>query len=290
MLAARPRTPAPSSSSRRRARKTAPSQRCRRRTEKSKLPFYGAVGGHLVNAAQRTYQIDKSVLEKPMLTEAEQKSWIVPGLRAGYYLCFFGMHVLTPAVQEILAESLAGGAQARKLNQLSPGAGEAGIEGAIPCGGYSQDEGMTSASFGLLTSQLRPRPGAGSPGRRAGGGPGRATASRGAALGGGRTRAERARPALLAARCVDAAGCRGGSAALARPGVPGAHEGRRGAHAGDPQRGLRARLPRQGGHAGPARRTRPPAGDGRRPARPRCAARTPLQRRTMERCGAWRRS
>ena len=27
----------------------------------------------------------------------------MPGLRAGYYLCFFGMHVLTPRVMDALA-------------------------------------------------------------------------------------------------------------------------------------------------------------------------------------------
>ena len=27
---------------------------------------------------------------------------MVPGIRAGYYLCFFGIHVLTPAVMELL--------------------------------------------------------------------------------------------------------------------------------------------------------------------------------------------
>lgn len=74
-------------------------------THESKLPYYGAVGGKLVNAAQRLYQVD-TVLEKPTPTEAEQKI-DVPGLRAGYYLCFFGMHVLTPGVQQILGELLA---------------------------------------------------------------------------------------------------------------------------------------------------------------------------------------
>src|SRR6185369_16142493 len=43
------------------------------------------------------------VLEKPTTTEAEQRL-IVPGLRAGHYLCFFGMHVLTPTVMELLTE------------------------------------------------------------------------------------------------------------------------------------------------------------------------------------------
>ncbi len=74
-------------------------------THESKLPYYGAVGGRLVSAAPNLYQIE-AVLEKPTPTEAEQKL-DVPGLRAGYYLCFFGMHVLTPAVQALLGEQLA---------------------------------------------------------------------------------------------------------------------------------------------------------------------------------------
>jgi UTP--glucose-1-phosphate uridylyltransferase len=32
---------------------------------------------------------------------------MVPGLRAGHYLCFFGMHVLTSTVMDILAERVA---------------------------------------------------------------------------------------------------------------------------------------------------------------------------------------
>jgi UTP--glucose-1-phosphate uridylyltransferase len=77
-------------------------------THESQLPYYGAVGGRLVDAARRLYQVD-TVLEKPTPTEAEQKI-DVPGLRAGYYLCFFGMHVLTPAVQRVLGELFVGGA------------------------------------------------------------------------------------------------------------------------------------------------------------------------------------
>jgi UTP--glucose-1-phosphate uridylyltransferase len=71
-------------------------------THESKLPYYGTVGGRLVPGRQRLYQIEK-VIEKPTPTEAEQKL-IVPGLRAGNYLCFFGMHVLTPTVMQILSE------------------------------------------------------------------------------------------------------------------------------------------------------------------------------------------
>lgn len=70
-------------------------------THESKLPFYGTVGGHLVAGRPGLYEVSH-VVEKPTPTEAEQ-SLIVPGLRAGHYLCFFGMHVLTPAVMELLA-------------------------------------------------------------------------------------------------------------------------------------------------------------------------------------------
>jgi UTP--glucose-1-phosphate uridylyltransferase len=73
-------------------------------THESKLPYYGAVGGHLLAARKGVYEISE-VREKPTPTEAEQRL-IVPGLRAGHYLCFFGMHVLTPAVMELLAEEI----------------------------------------------------------------------------------------------------------------------------------------------------------------------------------------
>ena len=83
-------------------------------THESKLPYYGTIGGRLVAGRQRLYQIEQ-VIEKPTPTEAEQKL-IVPGLRAGHYLCFFGMHVFTPGVMPLLAELVAeagekGGAQ-----------------------------------------------------------------------------------------------------------------------------------------------------------------------------------
>lgn len=78
-------------------------------THEGKLPYYGAVGGHLLAARQGLYEVSQ-VLEKPTPTEAEQKL-IVPGLRAGHYLCFFGMHVLTPAVMQLLEEQINHGGQ-----------------------------------------------------------------------------------------------------------------------------------------------------------------------------------
>ncbi len=69
-------------------------------TRENMLPYFGTVGGRLVPQRKGLYEID-TVVEKPTPTQAEQEL-IVPGLRAGHYLCFFGMHVLTPAIYPIL--------------------------------------------------------------------------------------------------------------------------------------------------------------------------------------------
>ena len=71
-------------------------------TRESLLPRFGTVSGRRVAGRSGAYRID-TVIEKPTPTEAEQRL-MVPGIRAGYYLCFFGIHVFTPAVMEILAK------------------------------------------------------------------------------------------------------------------------------------------------------------------------------------------
>ncbi len=71
-------------------------------TRETLIGYYGTVGGRRVAQRKDLYEVER-VIEKPTPTEAEQ-SLIIPGLRAGYYLCFLGMHVLTPAVMDILKE------------------------------------------------------------------------------------------------------------------------------------------------------------------------------------------
>jgi UTP--glucose-1-phosphate uridylyltransferase len=71
-------------------------------TRESLLPRFGTVAGRRVTGRSDLYRVD-TVIEKPTPTEAEQRL-MVPGMRAGFYLCFFGIHVLTPAVMEILAK------------------------------------------------------------------------------------------------------------------------------------------------------------------------------------------
>src|SRR5262249_60047755 len=86
-------------------------------TRETMLPYYGAVGGRRVARRTDLYEVE-TVIEKPTPTEAEQ-SLIVPGLRAGHYLCFFGIHVFTPAVLDLLAAAIEHG-PADATVQLSP--------------------------------------------------------------------------------------------------------------------------------------------------------------------------
>ncbi len=120
-------------------------------THESKLPYYGAVGGQLVAGRKGLYHISQ-VIEKPTPTEAEQKL-IVPGLRAGHYLCFFGMHVLTPAVMEVLGEDVAAAGPNGGVH-LSPALARLAVrERYLACElqGRRFDSGV---KYGLLTAQL----------------------------------------------------------------------------------------------------------------------------------------
>ena len=120
-------------------------------TRESMLPYYGAVGGQRLPQRRQLYEIEH-VLEKPTPTEAEQQL-IVPGLRAGHYLCFFGMHVLTPAVMQLLGETIAGG-EASGPVQLSPALAELAKRErylALEIAGHRYNIGV---KYGLLTAQL----------------------------------------------------------------------------------------------------------------------------------------
>ena len=74
-------------------------------TRESLLANFGAVSGRRVAGRSDLYRVD-TVIEKPTPTEAERRL-MVPGIRAGHYLCFFGIHVLTPAVMEFLGRGAA---------------------------------------------------------------------------------------------------------------------------------------------------------------------------------------
>jgi UTP--glucose-1-phosphate uridylyltransferase len=79
-------------------------------TRESMLQYYGVLGGSPVPGKQGLYQVER-LLEKPTPTKAEH-CLVVPGLRMGHYLCLFGMHVLTPAVMELLGRTIGEGRSA----------------------------------------------------------------------------------------------------------------------------------------------------------------------------------
>ncbi|MEY2881909.1 MAG: hypothetical protein RLZZ15_4289 [Verrucomicrobiota bacterium] len=119
-------------------------------TRESQLTSYGAIGGRLVGGDRPLYHID-TVLEKPTPTVAEQQL-IVPGLRAGFYLCFFGLHVLGPEIFSLLDEQRAA-APDRPLG-LSPALHALAARRrylALSIAGRRYDIG---APYGLLLAQL----------------------------------------------------------------------------------------------------------------------------------------
>ena len=74
-------------------------------TRETQLKHYGTIGGHRLPGKSGLYKVER-VVEKPTPTEAEQWPLNVSGLRAGHYLCFFGMHVLTPMFMELLGRRM----------------------------------------------------------------------------------------------------------------------------------------------------------------------------------------
>jgi UTP--glucose-1-phosphate uridylyltransferase len=119
-------------------------------THESLLTAYGTVGGKLVGGDRPLYQIE-AIIEKPTPTLAEQQL-IVPGLRAGFYLCFFGLHVFDAGLFELL-EAQRAAAPDRNLG-LSPALHAMAARRrylALTVAGRRYDIG---SRYGLLLAQL----------------------------------------------------------------------------------------------------------------------------------------
>lgn len=83
-------------------------------TREHLISQYGTVTGSRLADRSDAYAVER-IIEKPNPTLAELKLQ-VPGLRAGRYLCFFGMHVLTPAVFTLLEDLVRN--DVRELGQI----------------------------------------------------------------------------------------------------------------------------------------------------------------------------
>ncbi len=113
---------------------------------------YGTVAGRRLAGHANVFQIEQ-VIEKPTPSTAELRLH-VPGLRVGHYLCFFGMHVLTPTIFEILDRDVREDRRERGRIELTPALQElAGRERylAVQTHGRRYDIGV---KYGLIEAQL----------------------------------------------------------------------------------------------------------------------------------------
>ncbi len=125
-------------------------------TQEHLVGRYGTVRGKRVGGGEGLYAIEH-VVEKPSVSLAELELH-TPGLRAGHYLCFFGMHVFAPGFYPMLEEAVAEDATtetpAAKDRQLTTAIRRSATQGkhlALEIQGRRYD---TGAPFGILNTQL----------------------------------------------------------------------------------------------------------------------------------------
>ena len=73
-------------------------------TIEHQISKYGTLTGRNYKTYNGVYQIEK-IIEKPSISQAELELKTA-GLRAGYYLCFFGMYVFQPILFDLLSEEI----------------------------------------------------------------------------------------------------------------------------------------------------------------------------------------
>ena len=119
-------------------------------TREHLVGHYGTVSGKRVPDLPGVYLMER-IIEKPSLSLAETLLQ-TPGLRAAYYLCFFGMHVLPHRIFDILGDAVK---QARGGEvQLTPALQELANREkclAIEVAGSRYD---ISAKLGLMQTQI----------------------------------------------------------------------------------------------------------------------------------------
>ncbi|HTX17707.1 MAG TPA: sugar phosphate nucleotidyltransferase [Bacteroidota bacterium] len=111
---------------------------------------YGTLTGRSLSTHEGVYQIER-IVEKPSVSEAELELK-TPGLRSGYYLCFFGLHIFQPSVFDFLSEEVkarAGGNILLTPVQKRIARDEKYL--ALEIKGRRYD---TSRKFGLLQAQI----------------------------------------------------------------------------------------------------------------------------------------
>jgi len=86
-------------------------------TSERLIRHYGTVGGQRMASQPRLIEVER-VIEKPTPTIAEQEL-LIPGVRSGQYLCFFGMHVLHHGVFDQIERLGSAATVSGVLNELA---------------------------------------------------------------------------------------------------------------------------------------------------------------------------
>lgn len=120
-------------------------------THESQLRQFGAIGGRPAAGRAGCYEVT-TVREKPTPTLAEQEL-MVAGQRVAHYLCFFGLHVLTP---ELMAELRR---QSERLGKDEPLGLSPALDASVQRGKYlaAQLQGKRfnlEQRYGLLKAQV----------------------------------------------------------------------------------------------------------------------------------------
>jgi len=118
-------------------------------TIEHQISRYGTLTGKQLSNQTGVYEIEK-LIEKPSLSVAELELQ-TPGLRIGYYLCFFGMHVFTPAVFDILKRHIERGSTNTLLTPALQELAESEKYLALEVKGKRYD---LSRKHGLLRAQV----------------------------------------------------------------------------------------------------------------------------------------
>ena len=120
-------------------------------TRENTLPYFGIVAGPHVPRQEHLYEI-QTVVEKPTPTRAEQ-DLVTPGLRSGYYLGFFGMHVLAPEIFPLL-QSHVDDDQKTSPATLSDALAELPTRGRYLAAALHGTRYNLGVKYGLLKAQL----------------------------------------------------------------------------------------------------------------------------------------
>jgi UTP--glucose-1-phosphate uridylyltransferase len=117
-------------------------------TREHQVPRYGTIRAEREGASDGLWRV-RRVIEKPSLSRAELELQ-TSGLRAGHYLCFFGMHVLEPAIFEALEDAARGSGEVGLSEALDRLAQERALY-ALELAGTRCDVG---GNLGYLRTQL----------------------------------------------------------------------------------------------------------------------------------------